>query len=75
MTKKLYFIYAMLFKKISIISIDESLNGKSVYWLAHNESQDGKGRHRATMLFSKGKTPVDAVWNLKAKSNLKGVKL
>ena len=61
--KTIYFIYAVLFKGVSVIRIYCD-GGLSCYWVAHNEPQDGYGGYNGKWVESD--SPVNAVWKLRS---------
>ncbi len=60
--KTLYFIYALLFEGVSVIQIDEYMDG-NIKWGALDGPQDYNGSHNCN--WADGKTAIEAVWNLK----------
>lgn len=62
--KTIYFLYAMLFKKVSVMQIDEDLDGKNICWAALDTPQDGYNGHNGTWVESD--TAINAVWSLRS---------
>jgi hypothetical protein len=62
--KTIYLIYAILYKQVSVLRVDEDMRGKKIVWAAHDKPQDGYGGHNGK--WAEGSTPQEAVWNLRS---------
>lgn len=65
--KTIYFLYAILFKRVSIIQIceDWGIPGAAIKWGALDSPQDGYGGHSGTWV--EAPTAIEAVWKLRNK--------
>lgn len=61
--KTIYLIYAILFKDVSVIRIDDNLDGKNIKYAAHDKAQDGYGGTNGAKWSFAG-NPQDAVWKV-----------
>jgi hypothetical protein len=71
--KTIYFLYAILFKKFSVMQIDYYINGKEegrhVVWWAMDGPHDGYGGHQSNC--AESNTAIQAVWELRKIHNNK----
>jgi len=61
--RTIYFIYAVLFKKVSVIQIDADFTG-NIVWAAHSGPQDGHGGWNDGDWVERD-TAINAVWALR----------
>jgi hypothetical protein len=61
--KTIYFLYALLFKGVSIMQIDEDFTG-NIKWAALDVPQDGAGGHNSGN-WVEADTAINAVWKLR----------